>query len=244
MPRKSNRPRRRTNRLRGVRSGRSVGNENTRVSFSRQIPPPLGLADSLSAVPQEFKTTLTWAGIETPQSVAAGAFADAFIIRLNSPYDPNDAFGGASATGYAKLIAMYGKCFVRGIRMNARFLSVSATTGGAAIASVVFGVTINTNNTALTTVPAAVGNGLTTYDLIGQSPDNAHFQRTLDIGRFLDVPDILSNTSLFSTSAANPSNIVYAHCWVQNMVGSTSAYYNIVVDVEFECTFTDPIPFT
>lgn len=214
------------------------------VSYSRNVPRTLALATKLAGVPQELKTTLAWCGIETPQSLAAGAFTDAFIIRLNSPFDPNDAFGGASATGYAKLMAFYNKCFTLGVRLNARFLNVSAATGGGAIATIVCGVTINTNNTALTTVPLAVGDGLVSYDLIGQSPDNFHTERTLDIGKFLDVPDVLSNTSLYSTSAANPTNIVYAHCWVQNMVATTTAYYNLVVDAEFECVLTDPIPFS
>lgn len=227
------------------RERHNVGRQpDTRVSLSRNIPPVLGLVDSISAIPQEFKSTLTWAAFYAPSATGPASFADPLIVRLNSPYDPNDAFGGASATGYAKLMAMYTKCFVRGVRFTVRFMNESAFTGGAPIANVIVGCTINTNNTALTGFAAAVGNGLAEYETVGASPDVAKFTRTLDIGKFLDVPDILSNTSLYSTASANPTNIVYAHFWIENPVASTSAYVVVVADVEFECTFTDPVPFT
>ncbi len=66
----------------------------------------------------------------------------------------------------------------------------------------------------------------------------------MDVAKFLNKPKVLDDPQLFSTNAASPSQIIVAHVGVQPVELSVGAIkLDYVLEAEFDCVFTDPIPF-
>lgn len=137
----------------------------------------------------------------------------------------------------------YSKCFVHGARIKWSGAPASLAVGTNDTQPIIWGVTINTNSTTLTSAVGAVSEGLCSYKLNNQAPDSVMLTEGVDIGKFLNVPNILNNPQLFSTSSAFPGQIIVAHIWLHNYAGNTNFLANFV-EIEMDVTFTDPIPFT
>jgi len=222
-----NRSARRGNKKRA--SGPTQSNVVPRADFSRL---------HISTVPQTQRQTLIWT-YATELTYTTTYAENAFL--MNSPYDPDTAFGGTQPTGFAKMMAFYSKCFC--IANRIRVTAVN-TTNGTIVAPIAFGVTVSTNSTSLGSVAGAISNGLTTYDLIGTFPDHRKFEQTIDVGKFLNKPKVLDDPQLFCTASANPSQIIVAHVWGQSMTPTTTSILALILESEYECIFTDPIPFS
>jgi hypothetical protein len=178
----------------------------------------------------------------TNGTVAANTFAELDQFNLNSPYLPCSPIGGgAAATGFSKYMAVYSKCFVLGARFKANYQS--APTSGTFYPAH-WGITINTTTTAPSSLDAVISNGLTMHNWIFQNPDHESFTNSVDIGKFLDKPKVLDDPQLFCTVSAAPTQLIVAHLWASDFsaVGSISWFFTL--EIEFDCVFTDPIPFT
>jgi hypothetical protein len=210
------------------------------VTRGPRVPPASFLKEHQSAVTQHTRKTLTFT-YQTSYGLAAATYAEPIVINLNSPYDPDIAAGGASAQGYAKLIAFYSKCYVVGTRMKVKAVNYDTTLPRPPI---IAGITVSTNSGTLGSYTAATQVGLVDYDVVGTNPD--HFKRevSLDVAKFLDKPNILDDPELYGTSGSGPLSAIYGHFWLQNMSGVTTSYIGYIVEVTYDCVFTDPIPFT
>jgi len=189
-------------------------------------------------VPQTQKQTLIWV-YSTELTYTTTYAENAFI--MNSPYDPDAAFGGTQPTGFAKMMQFYSKCFCVASRYK---VTVVNTTNGTIVAPIAYGITVSTNSTSLGSVAGAIANGLVTYDLIGTFPDHRRLDMSIDVAKFLNKPKVLDDPQLFCTSAANPSQVIVAHLWGQSMTPTTTSIVALILEAEFECIFTDPIPFS
>jgi hypothetical protein len=171
-------------------------------------------------------------------------YKEFLVVILNSPYDPDNAIGGTSAQGYAKYMAFYSKCFVLGARLKVKGIRASVGNAGIPSGTTTCGATITTNTTSLGSVDSAIQDGLCDYEMVGVNPDRTYQELSVDIAKFVDKPDLLDDSQFFCTSSANPSQLIVAHIWGINFSASTTEVWNISVEVEFDCVFTDPIPFT
>ncbi len=212
------------------------------VNVSRgNVPARNYLSTHVGGVAQSVRRTLVWTYVATP-NIAANTFQE-YVIVLNSPYDPDNAVGGSSATGYAKYMAFYTKCFTLGARMKVKGVHANGTTFGSPAAMLQHGVTISTFTTSLGSATAAVNNGLCVYGVTANNPDHWQHEITVDVGKFLDKPDVLDDPELFCTGSSNPTQVVTAHVWWYS-VASANTTATMIMEVEFDVVFTDPQPFT
>jgi hypothetical protein len=109
---------------------------------------------------------------------------------------------------------------------------------------IIAGVTITTNSTALGSVDSAINAGLVSYDLIGANPDHRNFSLGVDVAKFVDKPQILDDPQFFCTASSNPAQFIYAHVWAFDYSPVTYGTIVLSLEVEFDCIFTDPIPFS
>jgi hypothetical protein len=206
------------------------GGRSASSTLSRQI---LGLK-------QTQRLTLGWWNSGS-FSQTEGIYTESVAV-LNNPYDPDPTLGGESAQGYAKWMAFYSKCFVIRARWRVDFANLLTTSGLApAVAPNYVGATVTTNSSSLSSAINAVTAGLSQYKLLAQNPDTCRFEGVVDIGKFLNKPQVLDDPDLYSASGAGPSQVVCLHTWAANTSAAGTSLYAVLV--EFDCIFTDPIPF-
>jgi hypothetical protein len=218
----------------------SGGND---VSRSVYIPPRDFLQHHVAGVDQSIRRTLSWVAITSVNLVSA-TYTEATVVLLNSPFDPDTALGGASAQGFAKYMGFYSKCYALGARARVKYALSGASAIGISPTAVVTGMTITTNTASLTGVVNATQQGLCDYKLLNANPDSHELLLSVDFSKFVDKPDILDDPQWFCTSSANPAQLICLHVWAQDLGVATSNLLNFITEVEMDCVFTDPIPFT
>jgi hypothetical protein len=196
--------------------------------------PSLSLgADTLLGLAQSQRRTLAFAGTTSVTSTT-GAYSEVVIPMI----DAFNTFGGASAIGYAKYMAFYQRAFVLGSRVIIKGVVVQGA-GGATVV----GVAASSVASSFATTAAAIEAGLCQWVVVGTYPDRLEFTQSVETRKFLNVPDPLTSTRLYSTSAASPSDIIDLHVFI-DAAGSVTATFQFTFEVLLDVTFTDPIPFT
>jgi hypothetical protein len=201
------------------------------------------LATHIVGVPSSQRQTLAWATNGGITTAALSGYVENAVIVLNSPYDPDAALGGLSAQGFAKWMAFYSKCFVLSARIRVTSTAAGPNFEGIPTGILVRGLTITTNSTAIGSTVQAIQNGMCKWEMTNVNPDRVKFELAVDIAKFVDKPDILDDNQFFCTATANPTQIVCAHLWYQNVTGLATTTINFWIEVEMDCVFTDPIPF-
>jgi len=202
------------------------------------------LSTHVAGVAPHIRRTLSWSYNYGISLVNNAVFTEYVTIVLNSPYDPDAALGGLSATGFAKYMALYSKCFTHSAKVTTKYALSGASYGGVSPAVAILGQTITTFSASLLSTVAAINAGLCDYNIHNQSLDQGTLHSAVDIARFVDKPNILDDPEFFCTSSANPTQIVVLHLWAVVPSNLFTCNVNYVINVDFDCTFTDPIPFT
>lgn len=190
-----------------------------------------------AAFPQRFNEVIR-DHFRTGYSQAANSFAVPYLIVANGPYD---AGTGSQPAGFTNLMGIYSKCFVKAAKLVVNFNSQthSGSTGLPNNNDLTVGITISTLPALFTSLSAAIEGGLECHKFIGQTPDSATCELKVDIGKYLSVPDVMSNSQLFNTATANPGQLVYMQVWIGQL--GASAQYTVINGVmEYDCVFTDP----
>lgn len=170
---------------------------------------------------------------------AAGSFSICKVLAVNNPYQVN-ATGFAQPSGFAKLMEIYSKCYVRSAKVTLTVINVTASgTSLIPTASSMHGLSITTLPTPLASASVAVQGGLETHKALGTNPDQITMSLTVDIGKYLTVDDVVDNSQLFTTASAGPGQLVYIQHWVYNN-GSAAGVYNCHYVIDYDCIFTDP----
>lgn len=209
---------------------------------STNIPPKNYMQTHIAGVPSSQRQTLSWAYQGTVGITSA--YAEASVIVLNSPYDPDYAAGGTSSAGFAKWMAFYSKCFVLGARATLKFAMSGTSVAGPPTEPVATGLTITTNVSSLGSTLDAIQNGLCDYKVMNLCPDSGVLSVGVDVAKFVDKPDILDDNQFFCTATGNPGQLIVLHHWVDGLSSLTTISQAYVIEVEMDCVFTDPIPFT
>jgi hypothetical protein len=196
------------------------------------------LSRHIGGVPQTQRTTFVWSAFTQNATSSATYFENTVI--LNSPLAPG---GTTAAEGFAKMMAFYSKCFVIRTRWRVLLQHNLSTGGFPNVDPCEVGAVITTTSTSLASPDAAIMNGLSQHDFVTVNPDHVSFEGELDIGRYLNKPDILDDDQLYTTASANPTALVFMHAWVFNngpSVGNLTTRFVL----EFDCVLTDPIHFS
>lgn len=214
------------------------------VAVSSNIPPPNYLKFNLAGVAQNVRRTLVWCPGAVNTTLAANTYANLYKIILNSPYDPDNAVGGTSATGFAKYMAFYTKCFVLGARIRLKFAVSGSGAAGDTDSPHAVGMTITTDTTTFSDVSDSIASGLCDYKLHNHSPDSGVLELAVDVAKFVDKPIILDDPQFFCTASANPSQVIVAQVWTKAPNAVASNNITTIVEVYMDCIFTDPTPFS
>jgi hypothetical protein len=215
---------------------------NAQVGRSVNIPPPSYLKLNVGGIEQSIRRTLVWA--VAASTLYSSTYQELQVVLMNSPYDPDSALGGLSAAGFAKYMAFYTKCFTLGARIKIKFANGAGTAGGTSTASFVVGCTISTTITPFASQVAAIQGGLCDWKLLNLHPDSGELDVGVDIAKFVDKPNLLDDPQWFCTATANPAQLIVAHLWVQGNVPTMSNTIAYTMEMEMDCVFTDPTPFT
>lgn len=80
-------------------------------------------------LPDRFRTRLVW-----NESVSLTGFGTSiiqnYVVRMNGPFDPQQAIGGTQPTYYDQLATLYRRYFVRGSKITVRFGLPTTTAAG------------------------------------------------------------------------------------------------------------------
>jgi hypothetical protein len=218
-------------------SGKGSADYPVSQGLGRAIPRWNIGEDTLLGLAAAQRRTLAFTKVASASTNGTGGYGE-FTYQLNSAYLVD---GASSATGYAKYMGFYSKCFVVGARVMARGVVINnATTHGAAV-----GLVVSTNNTSFAGLVPAIENGMCDWVTVFNIPDRFELNQAVDVKKFLHKPNVLDDPQLFSTSVALPGQAINLHLFIQ-ATGTTAAAINsdIVLEFLFDCVFTDPIPFS
>lgn len=202
------------------------------------------MSTHIAGVAPHVRRTLSWTYNYGNALTGGGVYTEYVAITLNGPYDPDVAIGGLSAAGFAKYMALYSKCFVLSARAVTKFALSGASYSAGNPAMTIVGQTISTFSSSLGSTVAAVNAGLVDYVVINQHPDSGVLRSAVNVARFVDKPDILDDPEFYCTSGSNSTQVIVLHVWAVVPSGIVAGYLNSIINVEFDCVFTDPIPFS
>lgn len=202
--------------------------------------PTRSLASKISGFPQRQRRTLNFIG-SAQTALATTSYAET-TYNLNGLFAPATG-SGTQPVGYARYMAIYSKAYVVSCKWRLNVANCNNVGGVPPPTAIVHGATVTTNTTTLGGTFQAIGSGLCQYACTGANPDSRQFQGTVNIAKFLGRKVVVDNQDMYSTTAANPSQVVCLHVWGYNP-GGTAANMAVFLTLEFDVIFTDPIPFT
>lgn len=209
-----------------------------------RIPPARYIKTHMPGVAQSLQTTLSFSTSTDSGALAANTYTEPQVFILNGAFKPDNAGTGDSMTGYTKYMAFYSKCFVRAGRIHVKFRATGASGQGIPLQPLIFGVSISTLVNSLGAIDKAIEGGLCDYRLINVNPDGGEVSVGVDVARFANVPEILNNPDWYGDSGLNPAQKIFAHIWCQSLAALATQHVFFTVEIEMDCIFTDPIPFT
>jgi len=236
MPKNISMSRGRPRRPKGTRE---ITNTGGTPATSSVIPRSNYLSTNVAGVTQSLRRTLV-GGFSGQITVNASSYNET-TFGLNNAYS---VYASVAATGYAKYMALYSKCFVLGSRQKVKLLTNSTSATLDLQNPMIMGYTITTNSTTLGLVATAIGAGLCDYDVGQYNPDRHVVGGRVSVSQFLDKPQVLDDPQLFSTASAGPGQVIIGHLWFYNFGTVNNTIVTFATDVELDVVFTDPIPFT
>lgn len=194
----------------------------------------------LGGFPQRYTQSLRYATVGSG-SLAGGNYAEATVIVMNGAYDPDAALGGGQPGGFAKLMAVYTKCYVRSSKMT---VVINNTTNGSPLPQQ-WGITLSTLTSAMNYL-TATQSGMVVEKSLGFNPDQITLTQSVDCGKFFSVDDLLDGSTQYCcTASGNPTQLIAGHLWLySNYAAGSTGYFAYTVTVDFDCIFADPQPFT
>jgi len=214
--------------------------KNVSIRSSSRAITPSYMKYHLAAVPNRQRHSLRWAYHGTA-NVAASTYSELGVVIMNGAYQPCAALSATSPSGFFKLMADF---YTKAVVMNASIAVTMCnnTIPQAALTvqpSVLFGTSVTTNSTTLSTSQQAIQNGDSTYKAIVQGQQASTYQ-AIDIGKFLGVTDLEVGVDYNCTSAANPSQVVDAHVWADNKSAATAVNVDFTIVLTMDVIFYDP----
>jgi len=218
---------------------KNVFNQST-ASYAR-IFSPNWFKSHQTAFPQRMAVPLRYVNVVPLQAIAATAYSEPLLINANGAYDPEAGIVANQPAGFAKLMAIYTKCYVKAAKIEWRVTNLPQAASNPSVTPLACGIFTTTNTATAASFALAVQSGNVTYGHVTQAPDTKVFTQTVDIGKFVSVDDIMDSTEWNCTVASNPNQIVVFHMFVYNMSGvGANVSYSYTVD--YDCVFTDPLP--
>lgn len=170
---------------------------------------------------------------------AAGAIATG-TYQLNNLFDPTAAIGANQPRGFDQLALLYGKYRVRYAKINMQVVN-SATTAAAMASSVIVGIMITNSATAPTNFREAIEHGYCVWECLPCSQDaKSNLTEGVDVAKFKQRN--IEDDELTAVVTGAPSDLLYAHCFVQAIDQTTDLnLMGYVVTIDFWSDMLEPI---
>jgi hypothetical protein len=217
---------------RGKHGPRRKGNRSGGILGAQDVP---GLVNTtFSVMGRRRNATLRY-----NDSVAvSGTFtAGGQVWGLNCLYDPNITSTGTQPMGFDQMMAFFEHYTVTSCRIK---MTLQNQTAGA---NAQVWIRVDGDVTLVTDVYRLGELGMTTTLILapfGVAGAIAVVEKTISIGSFMSVRDLLEEFEMRGTIAANPAEAVYLHTMIANPNGGTTVTVMTYVTMEFKAVFTEP----
>jgi len=179
--------------------------------------------------------------VEPNIDVVSGAgpnVAGGYVFSANGLFDPNFTGAGHQPLTFDQLMVMYNHYTVHSATISVLWIAGTATQSYVSICRA-------GDNTPQTDVQKLIENGQISFQVLPVAGIQDVFNKqemSIDIAKFEGVDDVLDNTDLRGTVAANPLEQAYFHLNTWNPQAVTVITNHAMVEITFDATFTEPKP--
>jgi hypothetical protein len=169
--------------------------------------------------------------------VSGASSANAYVFSANGMFDPDITGTGGQPMSFDQAMLFYNHYTVHRSTMQVTFMSDSATLR----ASV--GLFVSGSATVTTTIEQLLENGDGAFQILefaGAYGGTATFRRTLNVGRFQDVKDVMDDPNMRGDSASNPTEQAYYHLVVFNTGTAATVQVDFQAVITYDATFHEP----
>jgi len=180
---------------------------------------------------KQFRTQLRYFGNFIGLNPGIGGIAASHVFSANGLYDPDITGGGHQPIGFDEYMALYDHYTVIGAKIRVYFNNTDGSNPQ-------FGtVTVRDRATVSTDTREIVENGYVAMCNLAQSGtggDKGQVATSVDIAKFLGRTNVLADSQLKGTSAANPTEQAYFHVsgFPADQVDAGSITATVVIDYD------------
>jgi len=171
-------------------------------------------------------------------SVSTGtATANSYVFSANGAYDPDISGTGGQPMGFDQMMLYYNHYVVK----KARIRAVIGNTSTSLTPSV--GIHVSGSSSVVSSIEQLVESGdLVFHELsfAGSYGSRARLNRTLNVGKFQGVNNVLDDPNMRGDSASNPAEQSYFHLVTWNPYSATQVASSFQVLIDYEVWFTEP----
>lgn len=163
--------------------------------------------------------------------------ANAYVFSANGLFDPDISGTGGQPMSFDQAMSYFNHYTVHRSTIQVTFMSDSATLR----ASV--GLFVSGSSTVNTSVETLLENGDGAFQILefaGAYGGTATFRRTLDLGKFQSVDDVMDDPNMRGDSASNPTEQAYYHLVVFNTGTAATVQVDFQVVITYDATFHEP----
>lgn len=208
-----------------------------RRNKKRKYVPKIALqALKTSPLPTKLYTTMRYTDQFTLDH--DGVTAATHVLQANGLTNPSITTGlDHQPSGFDELIVMYDHYTVINCKIQATFSNRDNTIG------TVVGVTLRDTPTAEVDARTNIESGNTLFQVLtveGGSQDCATLSHSVNSKTFTGRKNIMDNSNLTGSAAANPTEGIYWHLWSDALGGQNSGIVDVQYVMEYRIAFTEP----
>lgn len=183
---------------------------------------------------QRHRTTLRYFGNFISVNPGIGGIAAGHVFSANGCYDPDITGGGHQPIGFDQLMALYDHYTVVGAKIRCHFQNKDTSYPQFCAIAVRDSPTLSTDTREI------VENGYVTMGhlaVFGTGGDKASLATSVDVAKFLGRTNVLSDSQLKGSSAANPGEQLYFHLYGFPTEGVDSNIITINCVIDYDVVF-------
>jgi hypothetical protein len=174
----------------------------------------------------------------TSGTITSGASsAGTYVFSANGCFDPDITGTGGQPMGFDQAMVFFNHYTVRRSRVRVVFLT-NSTNLRATVA-----LSVSGSSTAVSVIENLIENGDCTFQVLeyaGAMGGTATMTRSLDVGKFQDVPEVMDDPNMRGDAASNPTEQVYYHLSVWNSASAATLSTDFQILIEYDVIFHEP----
>lgn len=171
-------------------------------------------------------------------TVTSGASAaGAYVISCNGLYDPDITGTGPQPMSFDQAMLFFNHYTVHKARIRVTFQSNSTNLRATV------GLFVSGSTTVTTSIEQLMENGdgaIQILEYAGAFGGTATFTRTIDVGKFQDVRQVMDDPNMRGDSASNPTEQSYFHLVIWNAASATAVTGDFQALITYDTTFHEP----